>query len=173
MDIKTILADKQIKAKAKVEAIATMLLDEQLTVGELIRVAKGSKDKEKGTCIEALEFATRAKPEVATSACLDFVTEALLDEAPRVKWESAKVVGNIAHRFPERLADAVRNLRANSEHSGTVVRWSAAFALGAIVTLRTRHNKELVPAIEAILNRNDEDKAIKKIYQAALRKVRP
>lgn len=170
MDIQTTLADKNLKAKAKVEAIAKMLLDAQISLAELVRAARGSKDKEKGTCIEALEFATRARPEIASPDCLDFVTEALLDEAPRVKWESAKVVRNIAHRFPERLVEAIKDLRANSTHEGTVVRWSAAGALGAIVELRTTHNKELVPVLQAILER-EEDQAIKKIYLAALRRV--
>ncbi|MFO0858386.1 MAG: hypothetical protein U0640_13650 [Phycisphaerales bacterium] len=171
MDLQTTLLDKHLKAKAKVEAIAKMLLDGKIAVGELIRVAEGSKDKDKATCIEALEFATRARPDIASSGCLDFVTGALLDEAPRVKWESAKVVRNIAHRFPARLADAIKNLLANSEHPGTVVRWSAAGALGAIVELGTTHNRDLVPAIEGRLERGDDDQAIRKIYQAALKKV--
>lgn len=171
MDIQTTLADKQLKAKAKVEAVARLLLDRQIAIGELIRVAEGSKDKDKATCIEALEFATRARPEIASPACLDFVTRTPLSEAPRVRWESAKVVKNIAHRFPAKLAEAINNLLANSEHQGTVVRWSAAGALGAIVELGTKHNKDLVPAIEARLERGDEDQAIKKIYRAALKKV--
>jgi HEAT repeat protein len=173
MDIRATLSDKHLKAKDKVDAIAKMLLDRELGVDELIRVAGDSNNKEKGTCIEALEFATRAEPEVASAACLDFVVESLLDEAPRVKWESAKVVANIAQRYPERLCDAVTNLVANSEHPGTVVRWSAARALGEIVKLRTRHNRTLIPVIEAVLKRNDEDKAIIKIYQSAVKKAKP
>lgn len=170
MDIKTILIDKQLKAKPKVEAISKMLLDEKVSVSELIKIAKDSKDKEKATCIEAIEFATKAKPEIASSACLDFVTETLLDKAPRVRWESAKVIGNIAHLYPNKLDNAISNLLTNSEYSGTVVRWSAAFALGEIVKLKTKRNKDLIPAIESIIKR-DEDNAIKKIYQAALKKA--
>ena len=170
MKIQTILTDKTLKAKPKVEAISKMLLDKKVSVGELIKVARVSKEKEKGTCIESLEFATRTKPEIASSALLDFVTEALRDEAPRVKWESAKVIGNIAHLFPTKLDDAINKLLTNTEYSGTVVRWAAAFALGEIIKLKTKHNRDLIPAIEAIIKR-DEDNAIKKIYQKALRKV--
>ncbi len=170
MDIRTILTDKNLKAKPKVEAISKMLLDKTVSVSELIKVAKDSKEKEKGTCIESLEFATRTKPDIASSAVLAFVTETLTDEAPRVKWESAKVIGNIAHLFPTKLDNAISNLLANSEYSGTVVRWAAAFALGEIVKLKTKRNKDLVPAIEAIMKR-DENNAIKKIYQKALKKV--
>lgn len=170
MDMLTILTNNQLKAKAKVEAISKMLLENIVTTSELIEVAKVSKDKEKGTCIEALEFATRTKPDIASLAVLNFVTETLTDEAPRVKWESAKVIGNIAHLFPNKLDNAIGNLLTNTEYSGTVVRWSAAFALGEIVKLKTKHNKDLIPAIEAIIKR-DEDNAIKKIYQKALKKI--
>jgi hypothetical protein len=93
-----------------------------------------------------------------------------LDKAPRVKWESAKVIGNIAYLYPDKLDKAIGNLLTNSEFSGTVVRWSAAFALGEIVKLKTKRNKDLIPAVEAIIRR-DDDNAIKKIYQAALKKL--
>jgi HEAT repeat protein len=170
VDIQTILADKQLKAKPKVEAISKMLIDKKVSIGEVVKIARLSKDKEKGTCIESLEFATRTKPEIASPAVLDFVAESLTDEAPRVKWESAKVIGNIANLFPARLDTAISNLLANTESSGTVVRWSAAFALGEIIKLKTKRNKDLIPAVESIIKR-EEDNAIKKIYQKALKKV--
>jgi hypothetical protein len=79
--------------------------------------------------------------------CLTFVSDSLSDKAPRVQWESAKVIANIAHRYPKKLDNAICNLLANSESSGTVVRWCAALALGEIVKLRTKHTKGLIPAI--------------------------
>jgi len=170
MDIQTILTDKTLKAKPKVEAISKMLLDKKVTIGELIKIAKVSKDKDKGTCIESLEFATRTNPRIASPDLLAFITGTLTDEAPRVRWESAKVIGNIAHLFPGKLDGAIGNLLTNTEYSGTVVRWSAAFALGEIVKLKTKHNKDLIPAIETIIKR-DEDNAIRKIYQKALKAV--
>jgi hypothetical protein len=170
MDIHTVLADKQIKTRSKVEMISDLLLDGTASLADLIKIAKVAKGSEKGTCIEAIEFATRAKPEIASVECLKFVTETLLDKAPRVKWESAKVIGNIAYLYPDKLDKAIGNLLTNSEFSGTVVRWSAAFALGEIIKLKTKRNRDLIPAVEAIIRRND-DNAIKKIYQAALKKL--
>ncbi len=170
MDITAILKDKGLKAKAKTECICQMILEGNLSTDELIDVAMSCKDADKATCIEALEFATKQQPKIASAACLDFVTKTLLDKAPRVKWESAKVIGNIAHLYPTKLNDAVNHLLVNTESSGTVVRWSAAFALGEIITLKTTLNKTLVPAIEAICNR-EEKNSIKKIYITALKKV--
>jgi hypothetical protein len=170
MGIEAVLTDKELKAKSKVEAISKMLLDEKVTLADVIKVAKASKDSDKGTCIEAIQFATKAKPELASLDCLKFVTGTLLDNAPRVKWESAKVIATIAHLYPDKLDKAIGNLLTNSEFPGTVVRWSAALALGEIVKLRTKRNNDLVQAVEAIVRR-EEDNAIKKIYLAALIKV--
>jgi len=165
-----LLADKQLKAKSKVEAISKMLLDGNVSVVDVIKTADSSAGSDKGTCIEAIEFATKVRPELASLECLKFLSETLLDKAPRVKWESAKAIGNIAHLYPDKLDRAIGNLLTNSEFPGSVVRWSAAFALGEIVKLGTKGNKDLIPAVEAIVRR-EEDRAIQKIYQAALNKV--
>jgi hypothetical protein len=168
MDLLLLLTDKQLKSKARAEAISRMLLDGKVSVAEVMNAAKAATGSQRGTCIEAIEFATKSKPELATLDCLKFVTETLLDKAPRVRWESAKVIANIAHLYSDKLDKAVCNLLTNSEFPGTVVRWSAALALGEIVKLKTKHNRDLIPAIEAIARRED-DNAIKKIYQAALK----
>lgn len=170
MDVQALLQDKQLKAKAKTETISQLLLDGSLPMGTLITIAQMAKDADKATCIEAMEFATKVQPAIATAACFAFVTQTLTEKAPRIKWESAKVIGNIAHRYPNDLSTAIEHLLANTEHGGTVVRWSAAFALGEIVQLKTKHNPTLVPAIEAICQ-SEEKNSIKKIYSAALKQI--
>ena len=171
MKLDQILNDKTIKQKPKVEAVSKMLLDKKLSVEELIAYAQTANDTLKATCIESLEFASRQNPSITTEKCLKFVTQTLADEAPRVKWESAKVVGNIAHLFPTKLDKAIGHLLTNSEYDGTVVRWAAAFALGEILKLKTKHNKDLLPALEAISNR-ETDNAIKKKYLDAIKKTK-
>lgn len=170
MDLQTILKDKQLKAKAKVELISQFLLDGSLPIDELIAVAQAAKDPEKANCVEALEFATKAQPNIATPDCLDFAVTALTAKAPRVKWEAAKVIGNIAHRYPNQLSEAIKHLLTNTEHAGTVVRWSAAFALSVIIQLKTKHNKTLVPAVEAI-SQAETQNSIKKMYAVTLKKI--
>lgn len=170
MDIELILTNKESKAKAKVEAICKLLLENNIGIDDLIKTAVVSKEPNKANCIEAIEFATRSNPKIANLNCLEYVTKTLLEKAPRTKWESAKVIGNIAHLFTTKLDNAINNLLINSEYTGTVVRWSAAFALGEIVKLKTKHNKYLIPAIESIIKR-EEQSSIRKIYMAALKKV--
>jgi len=72
----------------------------------------------------------------------------LASNAPRVKWEAAKVVANIAHRFPKRLSALLK-------------------ALLAIAILRSAHNRTLLPAIHALVER-ERDAAIRKTYKKAL-----
>ncbi len=171
MNFQEFLDDKNIKLKEKTKALSEFLLNNPEKVNELVDFAKTSKDPIKATCIEAIEFATTSDPNIASSECLALVSKTLAERAPRVKWESAKVLGNIAHLYPEKLDEAIKNLLINSEHSGTVVRWSAAFALGQIIKLKTKRNKDLLPAIEGICLREAKN-SIKKIYFEALKKAK-
>jgi HEAT repeat protein len=97
------------------------------------------------------------------------MTHALGSKAPRVKWEAARVIGNTAHLNPQKLDEVIICLLQNSEQEGTVVRWSAAYALGAILQIKSPHQKELLLAIEAIVLR-EEKNSIRKIYLAAIKK---
>lgn len=150
--------------------ICSWLLEKKISAKELAASAEKLKDPAKATCIEAFEFATRQNPAVIDKSSFRFVTASLTSKAPRVKWESAKVIGNTVHLFKDELDEAIKNLLDNAEDEGTVVRWSAAFALGEIVKLKTSHNKALVPAIEAICNM-EEKNSIRKIYLDAVKKI--
>ncbi|WP_185290169.1 HEAT repeat domain-containing protein [Chryseobacterium lactis] len=171
MTIEELFKDKATKAKEKTEIISQWILDTSLPTDELIAFAEKSKDPVKGTCVEAMEYATKQKPELADEAVFTFVTQTLIEKAPRIKWESAKVIGNTAHLFPEKLEDAITHLMTNTEHEGTVVRWSAAFALGEILKLKTPHNTTLLPALESI-SEKEEKNSIRKIYLDAIKKTK-
>lgn len=169
MNISDILNDKTVKPKEKTEALSQLILDNKIDLNDLIEFADTAKDPIKASCIEAIEFATKQQPTIANKKVFQFVTKTLTAKAPRVKWESAKVIGNTAHLFSDNLDDAITNLLNNSEHEGTVVRWAAAFALGEILKLKTKHTKNLLPAFEAIIDR-EEKNSIKKIYISAIKK---
>lgn len=170
MDLKQLFSDKTLKPKEKTERLTHWLLASKDNVPILISFANVAKDPVKATCIEAIEFATKSDPAAATGACFDLALSSLSAKAPRVKWESAKVIGNIAGVFPGRVAEAIVPLLDNAEHEGTVVRWSAAYALGEILKLKTKVNADLIPAIQVICGR-EEKNSIKKIYLAALKKT--
>lgn len=171
MTIEQVFRDKTIKAKAKVATIGDWLLNNELPVEELLAYAEQQKAKDKATCIEAVEYASKKSPGIASEPLLDFVTDALKDDEPRVKWESAKVIGNIARLFPERLDQAIEHLLLNAENTGTVVRWASAYALAEILKLKTGHNQKLLPEIEMLCSK-EEDNGVKKKYLDALKKIK-
>ncbi|WLD24228.1 HEAT repeat domain-containing protein [Flavobacterium dauae] len=170
MTIENLLKDKETKAKEKTTIISNWLLEKSLPVDELIAFAEKQKDPVKATCMEAAEYATKENPQIATESLFDFACESLTQKAPRLKWESAKVIGNIAFLYPDKLKNAIQNLIENTNHEGTVVRWSAAFALGEILKLQTKHNVDLLKTVEAICE-SEEKNSIKKIYNAAIKKL--
>lgn len=159
-----------MKAKAKVATIGEWLVNKELATEELLVYAEKQKATDKATCIEALEYATKKDPAlVADEQVLVFVTRALADDEPRIKWESAKVIGNIAKLFPAQLDKVIPQLLVNATHTGTVVRWATAYALAEILQLKTDHNKKLLPKIE-VLCEKEEDNGVKKKYLNALKK---
>jgi HEAT repeat protein len=168
MEITLFLNDKSVKPKEKPEMLSTWILDGKISVTELAAFAGTAKDTLRAICIEALEFATKQNPTIIDEDCFRFMTQSLTAKAPRIKWESAKVIGNTAHLFPEELEEAIKNLLDNSQHEGTVVRWSAAFALSEIAKLKTAHNKALLPEMESIIEKEAKN-SIKKIYNGALK----
>jgi HEAT repeat protein len=170
MDFVKIIHDKATKSKEKAEIISNLLLNTKNAIDEIISFAETAKDPIKAICMEAIEFATKQKPVIANKKTFLFLTEALTSKSPRVKWESAKSIANTASLFPEQLENAIKNLIDNADHEGTVVRWSAALALGEIIQLKTKHNKKLIPVIEEIINKEKKN-SIRKIYQDALKKM--
>ena len=171
MTIEELIKDKTVKSKEKVDIISKWIIDASLPTDELIAFAEKSKDPVKATCIEALEYATKQNPNLADETVFSFVTQMLTEKAPRIKWESAKVIGNTSHLFTENLDQAIANLFGNTEHEGTVIRWSTAFALGEILKLKTKHNTTLLPALESI-SEKEEKNSIKKIYLDAIKKTK-
>ena len=170
MDIGALIKNKSIKPKEKTVQISGLLLRGDLGVHELIAFADKAKDAEKATCIESLEFTSKINASLVSVKAFTFVCEQLASKAPRVKWESAKVIANSAHLFPEQLNTAIGALLPNTEDKGTVVRWSAAYALGEVMKINGKHQANLLKAIESIVLR-EEKNSIKKIYLSAIKKA--
>ena len=170
MNPKEIIESRNFKPKEKVEQLSTALLNKAFQLDELVVVAIAQKDVDKANCIEAIEFATRANPQLITKTAFKFVVDSLQEKAPRIKWEAAKVIANTAMYAEVDLKKAIENLLQNSSHVGTVVRWSAAQALSAIANHKLKGFKVLLPQMHEIMIR-EEKSSIKKIYSQALKKA--
>lgn len=171
MYFKELLNNKSIKPKEKTEILSQWILENPGEISHLCNFAINSKDTHKASCLEAMEYASKQNPNISTSEWLEFATVSLTDKAPRIKWEAARVIGNIAPCYPAMLENAINNLLINSEHEGTVVRWSTAYALGEILKLKTDFNDIIIKAIEKIVE-NEEKNSIRKIYLSAFKQLK-
>lgn len=173
MEVKMATIDEILKSKKKPKEIVSLLAeklksDKKLIAGIIKCFANGSV-AEKGNCIEAIEYVTKENPEFAES-CLDFVIEHINDNAPRVKWETARIIGNVAQKFPDKIKEAVPKLLENTKDKGTVVRWSAAFALTEIAKSNPKLQKELTTKFNEIMKR-ESNKGVRNIYLKYLKGV--
>lgn len=168
MNLDELLKSKDLKPKEKTVMIANAVLNGDFAIKDIIDVASSSKDPAKATCMEAFEYATNKNPEIANMDLFMFAQNNLNAKATRLKWESAKVVGNIAHLFSTNLEVAITSLLENSKHDGTVVRWSVAFALTQIFQLPQYSNEGFRALLQNIYDSEEKD-SIKKIYKKVLR----
>lgn len=147
--------------------IATLIMDKKVSVEDFRDAMNSEKDAERGTCIEALEYASQTDPDIAKSYIHD-VVNSLADKAPRVKWEAARVIGNIAKTSPEKTGEAIGNLLKNTADKGTVVRWSTAFAICEIAKYNDKRRSEMLSKIKEILKK-EQNSGVKNVYLKALK----
>ena len=157
------------KPKEIVELLAEKLKSDKKAIHELIQCFENGTTAEKGNCMEAIEYVTKEYPEFAEN-CISFVVAHINDKAPRVKWESCRIIGNVAKKFPDKVKEAIPKLLENTNDKGTVVRWSAALALTEIAKDGLEMQKELVPEFKKILER-ENNKGVRNIYLKYLKGV--
>ena len=85
--------------------------------------------------------------------------------------EASRIVGNMAADFPDEVAPAVDSLLANADDEGTVVRWSAAYALSRIFILPAYAASPLRQHVEALCEA-EQDKGVRGQYEKTLKKLR-
>lgn len=156
-----------LKAKEVSEALGKAFIDDSEYLKELVDDSCILTDLERAVLMEALEYATDIDPEVVEPV-LDVVFDCLGYEAPRVKYAAAKVVGNVAHRFPEAVFMSAPVLLKNARHSGTSVRSSAAYALGEIARHNAKMRGKLMPEIHKAFEW-ERDHGVRAVYKKALR----
>ncbi|MEW5759699.1 MAG: HEAT repeat domain-containing protein [Candidatus Thermoplasmatota archaeon] len=164
--IEEIINSKE-KPKKKVAILAERIKRDKKLVAQLVEFFKSGSDSERGTCMEAIEYVTKEAPEFGET-CLDFVIEHISDKAPRVKWEACRVIGNVAHKFPDKVKEVIPKLLENTKDKGTVIRWGAAFALTEIAKSNSELQKQLIPEFHKILKR-EASTGVKKIYLRCLK----
>jgi hypothetical protein len=157
------------KPKEKVSLLAQKVRENEKLFDQLAKCFESGSTADKGTCIEVMECVSKDKPNIILHH-LDFIIEHVNFPAPRVKWEAARVLGNVAQKHPAEVSKAVPRLLQNANDTGTVVRWSTAYALTEIAKNDPNSQKILIPRFKEIL-RKEKNQGVKNIYTKALQSI--
>ncbi len=170
MDILIVLNDKSMKSTEKREIIIKALEEKSITIKELKVVLNETKEKKSSVIFEAMEAMTNSDAQIADIEWLNLAVENILSESNSIKREASRIVGNISHKFPDDLGEAIEKLLLNTKDEGTVVRWSSAYALSKIIVIPKYANSELFEKLTEICD-CEEENGVKNQYVKALKKA--
>lgn len=157
------------KPKEKISLLAEKVKEDRKLFVQLVECFEAGSATDKGNCIEAMEYISEDEPDIILPH-IGFIIEHVNHAASRVKWEAARVLGNVAQEYPAEVSKAVPKLLENTNDTGTVVRWSAASALVEIAKNSSELRKELVPKFKEILKK-EENNGVRNIYVKALKSL--
>ena len=167
--IKKILSSA-LKPKQKQGALENGISRGTLRVEDLVEKYEKAKISDRGLIMEVLELVSSKEPS-KVFLHLDFVIAQIAVEAPRIKWESSRIIANMAKNYPVECRPAIQPLLQNTKHDGTVVRWSAAKALCEIAKYTNNESTNLFEKI-VDLERKEQNKGVKAIYTKAIKQIR-
>jgi len=160
-------SDQQPKSLA--ESISLALLQDPHLLNELAESMAQGDRVEKGILMEAVEFATKTTPSLVNSAT-DLIARYLDDAAPKVRWEAARIIANVAGVFPTKVTSAIPQLLLNTKDIGTVVRWSAAYALAEIAKHNLKVRPELMHHFSHII-KTEQNSGVRNVYVRAVKEI--
>jgi len=170
MDIVSLLGSKTMKALEKMGTTADAIRRGLLTIQEIQALKDVLADKKMAWVLEAMEANTRIRPQIADLDWLTFTQEYLSSNANNLKKEASKIVGNIAHLFPDDLKAAIQKLLVNASNGSSVVRWGSAYALGRIIVIPQYANSDLFDVISDLYDQ-ENDCGVKNQYFNGLKKT--
>ncbi|MFP3154650.1 hypothetical protein LQZ18_09530 [Lachnospiraceae bacterium ZAX-1] len=168
MDITLLLEDKSIKLSEKREQIANAVSTKAITVKEIKTCC--FDEKKIGVILEAIESASRSNPSIADIEWLNYVELYILSSSNSLKREASRIIGNIAHLFPDNLDSSISKLIENTKNDGTVVRWGSAYALGRIILIPQFANSDLFDTLTDLAEQETES-GVKNQYLGGLKKA--
>jgi len=162
----------QIKPKEKQVRLVKAVCEKKVSAKEFIDYFVSAVDVDKGNCADAMKHISASNPEILVPY-IDTLLEYVNYKLPRVKWGVPEAIGNMAKKYPEKVAKAVPYLLKNTtddEINTTVIKWCAAFALGEIVKYNPNTRKQLIPIFEKLI-KSEKNNGVKNVYAKALKAI--
>lgn len=168
MNIKKLLDETSIKTIDKRKQLVAALEENTISI-EDFKSFSDPGEKNITLILETLEEVTRKKPELSTSAWLDYTQMFLVSPSNSQKREAARIIGNIAHLYPAKLNDIINTLLNNTEDKSTVIRWSSAYALSRIILIE---KYTCSPLLDRIMELAEKENGVKQQYLKTLKKLK-
>ena len=163
-NIKEILTSKN-KPKEKTMILVNSLKNGKM-LNEMFNYYDDASDAEKGTCLSALTYITKDKPQFVKDY-IDFIIKQISYKSNRIKWEASEIIANISKLFPDKVVKAIPKFIENNKVGGTVVKWSSANGLVEIAKNNPKTCSELIPYFKKMV-KSEINNGIKNIYIKAL-----
>lgn len=169
-DFLIVLSDKSLKGVARREVIINLITSGEFPFSVIEQCAEGLDDKKLATILEAMEEISRSDISLPTANWLHLAQKYINSDSNSLKREASRVIGNIAHLFPDDLSDAIAALKVNTSDAGTVVRWAAAYALSRIIVIEQYAKSPLYDYLVDV-GEKEVDNGVKSQYVKALKKA--
>jgi len=170
MDIVGLLDNKTLKSLDKRAELIEAIRMEAITIHEIQFLKAVLDDKKMAVILEAIEAISLKNPGIADSDWLKFAQEYITSKSNSLKREASRIVGNIAHLFPDDLEVAIQKLLENTNNDGTVIRWSSAYALGRIISIPEYASSDLFDVISGLYEL-ETDNGVKNQYLYGIKKA--
>ena len=164
------LRDKSLKGVARRQAVIELMLRGEAPLALLQDLMPQLDEKNAATVLEALEEISNKKLMPLEEGYLPLVIPYIASASNSCRREASRIVGNLAATFPEEVGEAVPLLMDNTADEGTVVRWSAAYALSRIVVLPSYAQSGLYDELQQ-LAATETEHGVKSQYDKALKKT--
>ena len=166
------ILQSDLKPKEKQIKLVETLCNGKIKSKDFIVFFQSASDVDKGTCADVMKHVSEQKPEIL-APYIDILVEYINYKAPRVKWGIPEAIGNLAIKYPDKVAQAIPYLFQNTienKINTTVIRWCAAYGLSEIAKHNIKAQKELIPRIKEIVKK-EKNNGVKNVYLKALKVI--
>jgi len=169
--IEEILQEK-IKPKEKQTKLVEVVVQSKVSAKDFITFFESASDTDKGICADVMKHVSSINPDILVPY-LDILVKYINYKAPRVKWGVPEAIGDMARKYPDKVAKAIPYLLKNTTDdkvNTTVIKWCAAYALSEIVKNNPKARIQLIPVFEKIV-KNEKNNGVKNVYLKALKVI--
>lgn len=170
MNLPTILSDPSLKGVKRRQAVVDLIVAGGCTFSDIQSLLPTLDERHAATILEAIEEITNKRLATLPADYMALAIGHIASPSNSCKREASRIVGNLAGQYPSLLDAAIPYLMDNTRHPGTVVRWSAAYALSRILVLPEYATGALYDDLAAIES-HEEENGVKSQYTKALKKA--